>query len=52
MADTTEIDLEALALGALNDAAMSDSGPVDGINETVEITVPQSTYSPRGRSPL
>ena len=48
----TEMDLEALALGALSDVAMSDLGPVDDINEMVEITMPRSTYIPRGRSLL
>ena len=44
----TEIDLEALAIGASGDVAMSDFGPVDAINETIEITLPQPTYNPQG----
>ena len=50
--DAIGVDLEALAVGALGDAAMSSPGPVDGFNETVEITIPQSTYDSRGRSSL
>ena len=48
MAEATNaigIDLEAVAMGALGDAAMFTSTPVD---ETVEITMPQPIYSPRG----
>ena len=45
-------DVEALALRALSGVAMSDSGAVEGVNETVEITMPQSAYSPQGRSSL
>ncbi|CAD6592931.1 MAG: hypothetical protein ASARMPREDX12_007127 [Alectoria sarmentosa] len=40
------IDLEALTLGALGDVASFGSGPMDGINETVEIALPQPVYSP------
>ena len=51
-ADAIEIDLEALAVGPLCDVTMSSPAQMDGINETVEITLPQSTYNPRGRSQL
>lgn len=44
------IDLEALALGALGDAATFDLGPVDDINETIEITFPQPTHIPQARA--
>ena len=44
------VDLEALAVRALGDAAMSSSGPFNAIDETLELTLPQPTYSPQARS--
>ncbi|KAF6217708.1 hypothetical protein HO133_006535 [Letharia lupina] len=49
--DAIGIDVEALALGALGDAAALSSEPVGGINETLEITLPPPIYSPQPRSP-
>ena len=46
------VDLETLALGTLGDATMFNPGPVNGINETLEVTLPQPAYSPQGRSLL
>lgn len=44
------VDLEALALGAIGDAPMFSSEPVGGVNETLDITLPQPTYSPQART--
>lgn len=48
--ESVGVDLETLALGAFGDVAMSSSGPFDSTNETLEITLPQPTYSPQTRS--
>ena len=44
------IDLEALTLGALGGVASFSSEPMNGINETLEIALPQPAYSPQARS--
>ena len=49
--EAIQADIEALALGALGEAAMFDSEALGGINETLEITLPQPTYSPQASSP-
>ncbi|KAM0799852.1 hypothetical protein BDR22DRAFT_890124 [Usnea florida] len=49
--EAVERDIEALALGALGGASMLNSGPMDGINETLDITLPQPAYTPAARSP-
>ena len=49
--DAIGIDVEALALGALGDAAAFSSESVGGNNETLEIALPQPTYNQQARSP-
>ena len=44
------VDLEALALGASGDAATFSPGPLVGIDETLELALPQPTCSSQARS--
>ncbi|CAF9941420.1 hypothetical protein IMSHALPRED_002568 [Imshaugia aleurites] len=46
------VDIEAVTIETLGDAAVLTSEPEDGINETHEITLPRPTSGPGTRSSL